>query len=153
MQFTSVFYAIAALAAVVVAVPTADRDTSTGITSSIVSEAEMAHWLATTDAELTFIGDRPAFNPLDKRSAQSSTVTYCTKRVGPVCGGSCTVYSGSATCLETPDTMCLSATKDIGYCDAAGCQGNCDALSLCGSPLGGGWCFAPMTQSIVVSDF
>ncbi|CDO68183.1 hypothetical protein BN946_scf184938.g35 [Trametes cinnabarina] len=149
MQFTAIFTVIATLAAAVTASPVSER--TSGIASGIVSEAEMAHWIATTDAELTFIGDRP--NPLNKRTAQTTTVTYCTKRIGPVCGGTCTVYTGGPACLPTPNTMCLSSTRDIGFCDAAGCNGNCNVLSLCGSPLGAGWCFAPLTESILVSDF
>ncbi|KAH9889004.1 hypothetical protein C8Q73DRAFT_175964 [Cubamyces lactineus] len=148
MQFTTVFFAIAALATIAVASPAAvERDTE--ITSAIVSEAAMAHWLAHTDAELTFIGE--PFNPLLKRSAQTTTVTYCTKRIGPICGGSCSVYTGGPTCLNTPGAACMSATKDIGFCDTTGCNGNCGDLSSCGSVMGGGFCYTPGTQSIVVS--
>ncbi|OJT08592.1 hypothetical protein TRAPUB_519 [Trametes pubescens] len=84
----------------------------------------MAHFLATTDAELTFIGE--AINPLVKRSAQATTVTFCTKRVGNICGGTCTVYTGGATCLDAADTVCMSSTKDVGFCDQTGCNGNCE---------------------------
>ncbi|KAI0372666.1 hypothetical protein BV20DRAFT_963718 [Pilatotrama ljubarskyi] len=109
----------------------------------------MAHWIATTDAELTFVGDLP--NPLAKRSAQSTTVTYCTKRIGTICGGTCTVYTGGATCLDAVGTTCLTATKDIGFCDETECNGDCNALSLCGTSMASGFCFTPNTQSILVS--
>lgn len=120
------------------------------ISSSIVSEAEMAHFLATTDAELTFIGDAP--NPLAKRSAQTTSVTFCTKRVGSICGGTCTVYTGGATCLDASGTVCMSSTKDVGFCDQTGCNGNCNAMSACGTQMGNGFCFTPNTQSIIVSS-
>ncbi|KAI0351897.1 hypothetical protein OH77DRAFT_1429202 [Trametes cingulata] len=127
----------------------AERFSLLQITSAIVSDAEMAHFLANTDAELTFIGDLP--NPLEKRSAQSTTVTYCTKRIGTICGGTCTVYTGGATCLDAAGTTCLTATKDIGFCDESGCDGNCNALSLCGTSMASGFCFTPNTESILVS--
>ncbi|KAI0372652.1 hypothetical protein BV20DRAFT_990852 [Pilatotrama ljubarskyi] len=142
MQFTKFFATLAAFATVVVASPA-------GITSSIISDAEMAHWIANTDAELTFFGDLP--NPLEKRAAQSTTVTYCTKRIGTICGGTCTVYTGGATCLDAAGTTCLTATKDIGFCDEIGCDGNCNALSLCGTSMASGFCFTPNTESILVS--
>lgn len=110
----------------------------------------MAHFLATTDAELTFIGE--PINPLAKRAAQTTTVTFCTKRVGNICGGTCTVYTGGATCLDAASTVCMSATKDVGFCDLTGCNGNCNAMSTCGTPMGSGFCFTPNTQSILVSS-
>ncbi len=114
-----------------------------------MSEAEFAHWLATTDADLTFIGERP--NPLKPRSAQSTSVTYCTKRVGSLCGGSCNVYSGGATCLAAPNTACVGATHDVAFCDKTGCDGNCALLSTCGAPMGNGFCATPGAQSIIFS--
>ncbi|KAI0817010.1 hypothetical protein BC628DRAFT_1096393 [Trametes gibbosa] len=168
MQFSAIFVAIAALASVAIASPAVvshagsscrssaliflpakpvvDREVS----ASIISEAELAHWLATTDAELTFIGE--PFNPLAKRSAQTTTVTYCTKSVGPICGGTCTVYNGGAACIDAAGTTCIAATRDIGFCDLAGCAGNCNALSQCGTSMSNGFCFTPDTQSILVSS-
>ncbi|KAI0666865.1 hypothetical protein C8Q78DRAFT_994599 [Trametes maxima] len=143
MQFSSLFYTVVALATVAVASPAG--------ANNIISEAEFAHWLATTDAELTFIGPRPDFSPLGKRSAQSTSLTYCTKRVGNVCGGSCTVYNGGATCLNVPGTACIAASKDVGFCDAVGCTGDCSLLSLCGTPMGNGFCAIDGTKSILVS--
>ncbi|KAI0351908.1 hypothetical protein OH77DRAFT_842553 [Trametes cingulata] len=149
MQFSAIFIAVAAFAAAVVAGPAGREVTENTTSASIVSDAEMAHFLATTDAKLTFIGDLP--NPLAKRSAQTTTVTYCTKRVGTICGGTCTVYTGGATCLDATGTTCISATKDIGFCDETECNGDCSALSLCGTTLASGFCFTPNTQSILVS--
>ncbi|KAI0774806.1 hypothetical protein BD413DRAFT_611802 [Trametes elegans] len=150
MQFSTLFYAFTALSTLVVASPAgiAERAESA---SAVISEAQMAHWLATTDAELTFIGQPP--NPLARRKEQSTTVTYCNKRVGPICGGTCTVYTGGPTCLATNNVQCLTATRDIGFCDEAECNGDCEALSECGTPLGSGFCFAPQTLSILVSSF
>ncbi|KAI0628234.1 hypothetical protein C8Q77DRAFT_481533 [Trametes polyzona] len=148
MQFFNLFAAVSTVCAVVVASPLAPI--TNNISTSIVSEEQIAHWIATTDAELTFIGDRP--NPLAKRAAQSTTVTFCTKRVGGICGGTCTVYTGGATCLDAAGTTCISASKDIGFCDQTGCDGNCNALSQCGTQMGNGFCFTPNTASILVSS-
>ena len=108
------------------------------------------HWIATTDAELTFVGE--PINPLTPRSAQITTVTYCNKRINDVCGGSCTVYSGGAACLDAPGTNCLSATNNVGFCDRGGCGHSCNQLSTCGTHLEKGFCFTPGTQSILVSS-
>ena len=166
-MYRLVLFALAALASVAVAVPTTVSATkhaslirltdlyslhqSEPTFSAIISDAEMAHWLANTDAELTFIGQPP--NPLARRKEQSTTVTYCNKRVGPICGGTCTVYTGGPTCLATNNVQCLTATRDIGFCDEAECNGDCEALSECGTPLGSGFCFAPQTLSILISSF
>ncbi|KAI0351895.1 hypothetical protein OH77DRAFT_839766 [Trametes cingulata] len=142
MQLYTIFATIAAFAAVVAAGPAA-------ISGSIITEAELAHWLATTDADLTFVGEGPN---LSARSAETTTtVTYCTKRVGTICGGTCTVYTGGATCLDANGTTCLTATKDIGFCDESECDGNCNTLSECGTSMANGFCFTPNTKSILVS--
>ena len=108
----------------------------------------MAHWLANTDAELTFLGE--PINPLASRSAENTMVTYCNKRVNNVCGGSCTVYNGGAACLDAPGTSCLAATHNVGFCDRGGCGHSCNQLSTCGTRLDNGSCFTPGTQSILV---
>ncbi|EIW54845.1 uncharacterized protein TRAVEDRAFT_130874 [Trametes versicolor FP-101664 SS1] len=117
--------------------------------SYLVSHEAMMHWLATTDAELTFIGEPP--NPLTPRAAQNTMVTYCSSRTQNVCGGHCTVYNGGAACLNAPKTKCLSATKNVGFCDRGGCGGSCNQLSTCGTRLDNGFCFTPGTASIIVS--
>ena len=106
------------------------------------------HWISTTDAELTFIGK--AINPLAPRSAEDTTVTYCSNRVDAVCGGPCTVYTGVAACLNTPNTNCLAATTNVGFCDRSGCTHSCNQLSTCGTRLDNNFCFTPGTQSILV---
>ena len=108
------------------------------------------HWIANTDAELTFIG-KP-LNPLAPRSAQDTMVTYCSHRVDNVCGGPCTVYNGGATCLTAPGTNCLAATTNVGFCDRAGCGHSCNQLSTCGTRLDNNFCFTPGTASILVSS-
>ncbi|KAI0644275.1 hypothetical protein C8Q79DRAFT_975149 [Trametes meyenii] len=150
MQFSTLFAAVA-LAATVVASP-APVANSDNAAAFLISDAELEHWLATTDAELTFIGGRPDLTPLAKRSAQSTTITYCNKRVGSICGGTCTVYTGGATCLSAPNTACLASTRDIGFCDQAGCNGDCEAFSQCGTQMGNGFCATPGTVSILVSS-
>ncbi|KAI0372672.1 hypothetical protein BV20DRAFT_978112 [Pilatotrama ljubarskyi] len=149
MRFFTIVAFVAAFVASVVAGPAGREATESAISTSVVSEAEMAHFLATTDAELTFIGE--PINPLAKRSAQSTTVMYCTKRVGTICGGTCTVYNGGAACLDAAGTTCISATHDVGFCDETECNGSCNILSLCGTPMGNGFCFTPNTASILVS--
>ncbi|KAI0755823.1 hypothetical protein C8Q74DRAFT_1320149 [Fomes fomentarius] len=111
---------------------------------------EILHWIATTDAELTFIGN--PINPLTPRAAQNTMVTYCSSRTQNVCGGSCTVYNGGATCLAAPGTKCLAATNNVGFCDRGGCGGSCNQLSTCGTRLDNGFCFTPGTASIIVSS-
>ncbi|KAI0657948.1 hypothetical protein C8Q70DRAFT_250147 [Cubamyces menziesii] len=115
-----------------------------------MSVAEMAYWLATTDAKLTFIGEPP--NPLSPRSAPTTYLTYCTKRAGNVCGGVCTIYNGGAQCIYAPNTECMSATQDVGFCDEKGCNGNCSSLSQCGTLLDAGFCYTPGTESIVIAS-
>ncbi|KAI0351915.1 hypothetical protein OH77DRAFT_1429231 [Trametes cingulata] len=148
MQLSAFLSVLAVFAATGAATPTL-RDASVGRASaSIISEVEMAHWLATTDAELIFVGQRP--NPLSARSAQITTVTYCDRQVGTICGGTCTVYTGGATCLSTPGTACISATRNVDFCSSTDCSGTCNALALCRSPMGSGFCSTPDTQSIIV---
>lgn len=121
-----------------------------GVPTFILSSDEMAYWIANTDAKLTFIGD--SINPLSSRSAQTTTVTYCSTRIDDVCGGACTVYTGGATCLWAGGTNCLAATNNVGFCDETGCGGSCNQLSSCGTPLGDGYCYTPGTNSIAVSN-
>lgn len=117
-----------------------------------MTDVQLEHWLATTDAEVTIIGPRPTINPLAGRAAQNTIVTYCTKRSGNFCTGVCTVYNGGAACIDSdPDTECIAANKDVGFCDKDGCDGTCSSLSLCGTQLLDGFCFTPSTKSIVVS--
>ena len=115
-----------------------------------MSHEQMMHWLATTDAKLTFVG--APINPLASRSEQITTVTYCSTRSGNVCGGACTVYTGGSTCLNAPDTNCLAATNNVAFCDRAGCGHSCHDLATCGTPLDNGFCYTPGTQSIAVSS-
>ena len=107
------------------------------------------HWIKTTDAELTVIGE--PINPLAPRSAQNTMVTYCNPRIDNICGGSCSVYNGGATCLAAPGTSCLAATNNVGFCDRGGCGHSCNQLSTCGTRLDNGFCYTPGTQSILVS--
>ncbi|KAI0644258.1 hypothetical protein C8Q79DRAFT_928042 [Trametes meyenii] len=105
MQFSTLLFSIVALATAVRASPTpaiAANNVSTIIESDKsgphpVLTSPNSRALARTDAELTFISGRPNLTPLAKRSAQSTTVTYCNKRVGSICGGTCTVYTGGTS--------------------------------------------------------
>ncbi|KAF9259066.1 hypothetical protein L218DRAFT_875636 [Marasmius fiardii PR-910] len=95
-----------------------------------VTEEELLDWITTMDANLTFIG-----KPITKRSAQDTMVVYCSIRTQNVCGGPCTVYNGPATCLDVPNTNCLSATNNVRFCDRSGCGRSCDQWSTCGVRL------------------
>ena len=125
------------------------HDTTPQPATYLVSHDEMMHWLKNTDANLTYIG-KP-INPLSPRDG-TTTVTYCTKRVGGVCGGSCSVYNGGPTCIDASGTSCLSATKNVGFCDRGGCGHSCHDLSTCGTHLDNGFCSTPGTKSILVSE-
>ncbi|RXW18541.1 hypothetical protein EST38_g7313 [Candolleomyces aberdarensis] len=97
-----------------------------GLPGGIVSSEQLDHWLATTDAKLTFIGD-PAgvngrLNPLASRQGPgvlATRVVYCSTRSHNVCGGACTVYNGGAACLNAPGTQCLTADRNVAFCDRA----------------------------------
>ncbi|KAJ7112207.1 hypothetical protein C8R44DRAFT_595034, partial [Mycena epipterygia] len=124
----------------------------------LVSLSTMQNWIATIDANLTFVGD-----PDQIFSLFATTVTYCSIRVGGLCSGPCTVYTGAAdyegtkmartraaACLGTPDTVCLTATRNGAFCGSAGCHRTCSLLSTCGTRLEHNVCYAPGTQSISV---
>ena len=103
---------------------------------NLVTVEQFIDWLANTDADVTFhgkpIGDLSDFS---KRNALNTMVTYCTKRIDDLCGGSCQVYNGGATCIEAGGTNCLSATNNVGFCDRSGCGGSCNQFSSCGTRL------------------
>ncbi|KAJ2913808.1 hypothetical protein MD484_g6612, partial [Candolleomyces efflorescens] len=120
------------------------------VAASVVTNAELDNWLATTDAKLTYISDVDTTNPLADRAALNTRVVYCNRRTNNVCGGDCTVYDGNARCLNAPDTQCLSATTNVGFCDRAGCGGSCNQYSSCGTRLDNGFCYTPGTRSINV---
>ncbi|PBK69394.1 uncharacterized protein ARMOST_14353 [Armillaria ostoyae] len=149
MQFFTLanFFALAAMAVVGSASPTPEPAPA----AFLWTDAEFDHWLATTDAKITYHGNTTS-NPLARRAALTTRVTYCTSRTQDVCGGTCNVYDGGATCLNAPGTACLAATNNVGFCDRAGCGGSCNQLSSCGTPLEAGFCDTPGTSSIVVSD-
>lgn len=110
-------------------------------------ESDLLTWLSTTDANITYSGAKPG--SLAARAGGNVNVVYCSSRSGEVCGGSCTVYNGPATCISG-DTVCLRASADVSFCDHAGCSGSCNQFSSCGTILNGGFCDAPGTKSITV---
>ncbi|KAF8957179.1 hypothetical protein BDZ97DRAFT_1763135 [Flammula alnicola] len=145
MQFSTLFFSVFAALISASAAPTAVPAVD------IISVAEFKNWLATTDAKLTFIGDPITDENIDRRAPLNTIVTYCDTRVDNVCGGTCTVYSGGATCLDAWGTNCLAATNNVAFCDQGGCGGSCNQLSSCGTPMDNGFCWTPGTNSIVVS--
>ncbi|PPQ73610.1 hypothetical protein CVT26_010518 [Gymnopilus dilepis] len=120
-------------------------------TSSLVTVSQLQDWLSTTDANITYIG-QPIGNPseLSKRQLPNTMVVYCDTQSVNVCGGTCTVYNGGPTCLDAPNTACLMATSNVGFCDRGGCGGSCNQFSSCGSPIDNGFCSTPGTASITV---
>ncbi|KAK7014358.1 hypothetical protein R3P38DRAFT_2545534 [Favolaschia claudopus] len=124
---------------------TASAASLSSLPAGVVSVAAMKEYIATTDAELTFVGapiGELGINPL------LTTVTVCSTAAGNLCSGPCTVLTGSARCFETPDTACLSATTNIAFCNQAKCKGKCTPLSSCNKYLGDGFCYTPGTRSI-----
>ncbi|KAJ3810781.1 hypothetical protein F5876DRAFT_88713 [Lentinula aff. lateritia] len=111
----------------------------------MVTKDKILEWISTTEANLTFIGE-----PITKRNTENTMVVYCSVRTQDVCGGACTVYNGGANCLNAPNTNCLSATNNVGFCDRDGCGGSCNQLSTCGVRLDDGFCYTPGTSSINV---
>ncbi|KAJ3509170.1 hypothetical protein NLJ89_g5361 [Agrocybe chaxingu] len=150
MQFFALakLFVLAAMAVVGSASPTPEVVPA----SFIWTDAEFDHWLATTDAEITYYGNT-APNPLAPRAALNTRVTYCSTRIENLCGGACTVYDGGATCLDAPNTNCLAATNNVGFCDRGGCGGSCHQLSTCGTRLDNNFCYTPGTRSIAVGSF
>ncbi|KAK0477048.1 hypothetical protein IW261DRAFT_1584858 [Armillaria novae-zelandiae] len=150
MQFFSLaklFFSLTAMAVVGIASPTPEPAAA----AFLWTDAEFDHWLATTDADITYHGNTTP-NPLARRDALTTRVTYCNRRTNSVCGGTCVVYNGGATCINAPGTVCLAATNNVGFCDRSGCSGSCNQLSTCGTRLDGGFCYTPGTASILVSS-
>jgi len=146
MRFTVLTSSIiAAFSLLVAATPTPD------VTVNLITVEQFRHWLANTDADVTFhgkpIGDLSYFS---KRNALDTMLTYCTSRIDDICGGDCQVYNGGPTCIDAPGTSCLFATTNVGFCDRDQCGGSCNQFSTCGTVLEGGFCDTPGTASILV---
>ncbi|KDR77982.1 hypothetical protein GALMADRAFT_224390 [Galerina marginata CBS 339.88] len=141
MHFTALFTLFASFGALASATPLAAG-------SYLMSDQQLKHWLATTDADITYIG-KP-INPLSRRQFQQTTVVYCTDRIASFCGGTCNVYTGGPICLEAAGTNCLSATNDVGFCDQGNCGGSCNEFAACGTKLSNNFCDTPGTNSIAV---
>ena len=123
--------------------------------SNLISVEQFKHWLATTDADVTFIGEPLGdLSDLSKRNALNTVVTYCNTQNDNVCTGLCTVYNGAGpVCLSAPGTACLFATNDVYFCNTDGGEcinGSCNDFSSCGTVLDNGFCSTPNTNSIFV---
>ena len=117
----------------------------------VTSIEQFKDWLANTDAKITYVGEPLGdLSTLSKRAALNTIVTYCSSKIDDLCGGSCTVYNGGSTCLSAPNTKCLSATNNVGFCDRGGCGGSCNQFSSCGTRLQNNFCYTPGTASILV---
>ncbi|KAF9552083.1 hypothetical protein CPC08DRAFT_792265 [Agrocybe pediades] len=133
--------------AVVAAATTCAR---AAVVTNVVSEAELMHFINTTNAELKFIGKPINANGPARRAALDTMVVFCTSRIDQVCGGSCSVYNGGPACLNAPGTQCLSATSNVGFCDRGSCGGSCNQSGSCGDRLDNNFCATPGTASILV---
>ena len=110
----------------------------------------MEAWLASTDAEVTFVGGVKNFSDIATRSALSTTLTVCSHVNGNLCSGPCTVFTGNGECINTPGTNCLAATTDVSFCNKSKCGGTCNLFSKCGVALENGFCDTPGTNSVSV---
>ena len=115
-----------------------------------MSHEQMLYWIATTDAELTFIGT--PINPLAPRSARTTMLSFCSNvnATTNTCVGPCSVYTGGPQCLNATGTSCLAATANVGFCDTVGCVNHCHDLANCGTLLGDQFCYTPGTEAILV---
>ncbi|KAL1723224.1 hypothetical protein EV715DRAFT_191524 [Schizophyllum commune] len=124
-------------------------------------DLQYLHWLRTTDAEMIFNGHpvsgltAPA--GIFTRAAQATGfVTYCNVRTTDnKCGGTCTVYAGGPACVSAPHTTCYYVSSNfqnaVSACGGPGCTGSCSGYAQCATRLSDGFCYAPGTQSILVT--
>ncbi|TEB27764.1 hypothetical protein FA13DRAFT_1765274 [Coprinellus micaceus] len=125
--------------------------TPTPASNGVMTDAQLDHWLATTDAELTFVdGADKIPSTLKDQAILATRVVYCSQRFGRTCGGKCTVYNGNAACLPAADTACLQATTNLAFCSRPDCANPCTELSACIEWLNDGFCYTPETRSIIV---
>ncbi|TEB27763.1 hypothetical protein FA13DRAFT_856227 [Coprinellus micaceus] len=116
-----------------------------------MSDEELDHWIANTNATLKFVGAEPNVpGTLRKRGAQSTRLVYCTLRTGGTCGGTCTVYNGNAACVNAPGTACIQASSPIAFCSKQNCGDPCTQLANCLAWMSDGFCATPDTGSMIV---
>ncbi|KAL1762697.1 hypothetical protein FB107DRAFT_285149 [Schizophyllum commune] len=119
------------------------------------------HWLRTTDAEFIYIG-QPVHEIADlgdiltRATHTTGFVTYCNVRTTDnECGGTCTVYAGGPACVSAPHTTCYYVSSNfrnaVSACGGPGCTGGCSGYAQCATRLIDGFCYAPETQSILVT--
>ncbi|KAH6910904.1 hypothetical protein BKA70DRAFT_1219990 [Coprinopsis sp. MPI-PUGE-AT-0042] len=138
---------LAALATIVAAaLVLPSTATPVALNEGIVTNEELDHWIATTDAKLTFVGS----NERSGVGIQAIRVVYCNRRMGNLCGGACTIYEGGTKCLEAPGTQCLFATGNVRVCDRVGCGGLCSVIDDCSTLLENNFCWTPGAVSINV---
>ncbi|TFK71105.1 hypothetical protein BDN72DRAFT_958365 [Pluteus cervinus] len=92
-----------------------------GIGASIVTTTQILEWIATTNANLTYINTPSEVEPFSKRQDQQPPavmVVACSAHVDSTCGEDCVVMAGSEapTCLNTLGVNCILTTTDIQSC-------------------------------------
>ncbi|KAJ3526217.1 hypothetical protein NMY22_g7362 [Coprinellus aureogranulatus] len=124
---------------------------SSSAATGIMTDEQLDHWLANTDAELKFIGEK-SYVPgtLRKRGEKSTRLVTCTTANGSNCGGSCSVYNGNAACLNVAGTVCIQASGPVAFCSKANCADPCTQLANCLAWMNDGFCGTPDTNSIIV---
>lgn len=116
-----------------------------------MTDEQLDHWLANTDATLTFIGEGSNVpSTLQKRGERNTRLVYCTLMTGSVCGGTCSVYNGNAACINTPGTSCIQASGPVAFCSKQNCGDPCTQLANCLAWMNDGFCGTPDTGSIIV---
>ncbi|KAI0350937.1 hypothetical protein OH77DRAFT_1462794, partial [Trametes cingulata] len=116
----------------------------------------LLHWLATTNLNVTWIGEpiNPLAGPSEDSPDASITVVWCNASSGNDCVNPCYAYSGAGSvCIETPGAgfVCLSSTSDdVTFCTSGVCQQNCPRFGDCAAPLDHGFCLTPGAKAIYV---
>ncbi|CAA7261334.1 unnamed protein product [Cyclocybe aegerita] len=145
--FTKYAFVVAVLATMGNAGPTPATESEGTPATFITSNTEFDHWLATTEANITWVGGK-APNPLAPRSASDTTVAYCNELVDGRCQGYCNVFTGSGVCINTPFAItCIYASNNVFWCDNLECTGSCAFTANC-HRIPGGFCYTPNANSI-----
>ncbi|KAI0370975.1 hypothetical protein BV20DRAFT_1052063 [Pilatotrama ljubarskyi] len=152
VSFICLFMIEAASTLVAVAGTLAEPEAPGAATS--VTRAELLHWLATTGAEVNWIGDpiNPLAGPSEDSPDASVTVVWCNTQTGNDCLNPCYAYSGAGSvCITGPDIACLSSTNDdVTFCTSNSCGSNCPRFGDCAVPLNHNFCLTSNANAISI---